>query len=217
MELWLDTINLDLIRKAQRYHIFKGVTTNPAILAKSDKSFDTIVKELLDAQSGLLCLQVSEEKADAMIKQAEQFRKYSDRIIIKVPVIQEGIVAISHLSKNGVPTLATTVFHPNQALIAALAGAEYIAPYLGRMAEGGMDPFSSVQSMINIYTKQNLKTKILVAAIRMVDQIQRCAEMGVHAVTIKDDIYQDFMEDHVMTADWVQKFSDDWKKVVERS
>jgi transaldolase len=216
MELWLDTINIDLIRDAQRFHIFTGVTTNPAILSKSSKSFDATVKELLDVQKGKLCLQVTEEKADGMIKQAEQFRKYSDRIIIKVPLVQEGIAALSQLVRNSVPTLATAIFHPNQALIAALAGADYIAPYLGRMSEGGMDPFNSVQSMVNIYNKQNIKTKILVAAIRMVDQIQRCAEMGVQAITIKDDMYQDFMEDHVMTTDWVQKFSEDWKKVIEK-
>lgn len=216
MELWLDTCHLDTIKKANRFGIIHGITTNPSIIAKSNQDPIKIITSLLEIQKGPVAVQVNAEEASEMIKEAKQLREMSERIIVKVPVSEEGLEAIHSLSQMGIATLATTLFHPNQALLAALAGADYIAPYLGRMFDEGIDAWSVLQSMITMYKQHSFKTKILVAALKSTEHIILCAEMGVHAITIKRESFSELMSEHPLTQQWIKIFAQDWEEIQKK-
>jgi len=139
MEVWVDTCDAKIITSACRYNFIYGVTTNPSILARSKESHEKVIKTLLEIQDGPIAIQITAEEADEIVKRALALHAFSDRIIVKVPAIEEGFIAIKRLSELGVTTMATAIFQPNQALIAALAGASYIAPYIGRMFDSGID------------------------------------------------------------------------------
>lgn len=213
MELWLDTSHLETIKKANRYGIIHGVTTNPSIIAKSQQDPAKLIPSLLSIQQGPVAVQVTADNSEEMIKEAKFLAEYSNRIIVKVPVTREGLAAIHSLSKLGISTMATALFHPNQAYLAALAGANYVAPYLGRMFDEGIDAWSVLQTMLSIYKQHPFKTKILVAALKSTEHITLCAEMGVHAITIKRESFEELLTEHPLTEQWVKIFAQDWEEV----
>jgi TalC/MipB family fructose-6-phosphate aldolase len=209
MQIWLDSINLELIRKAKKLGVLYGVTTNPSLLSRSPRPFETI-QALLDAQEGPITVQVIAEEAPEMIHQGKQLHEISSRIIVKVPVTTEGLETIHALSKNNIRTMATVVFHPHQALLASLAGADYIAPYLSHMQKSDPDALSQLETMLKVVNHYGMKTKILVASLRTQDQISLCLKMGAHAITLKDAIFKEMVEDHEMTLQRVEIFTKDW-------
>ena len=214
MEIWLDTTNIELIKSAEQLGILYGVTTNPSILAKSGRGIEKTLQEILDAQGGPVTTQVVADNADGMISEADRFRTISDRIIIKVPVTVEGLKAIHLLSRQGIPTMATTVFHPNQALLAALAGADFVAPYLSQMEKAGEkageNALELLQSMMQIFSNYHFETKILVASLQDTSRVKQCAEIGVHGVTLKDDVFNMLIENNGLTMQRLDQFTRDW-------
>jgi TalC/MipB family fructose-6-phosphate aldolase len=216
MELWLDTCDLDAIAAANKFGVMYGVTTNPSILAKANQDPETIVAKLLEVQDGPITVQVTNEDASGIIQQAKEFYMRSDRIIVKVPATQQGLIAIRQLSQDGIDTMATALFHPNQALLAALAGAHYVAPYLGRMRDAGIDAYATLRSMMTIYKQYAFSTKILVAALRTLEQITVCAEIGVHAITLKLDVFAQLMQEHPLTMEAIDIFARDAQDTKER-
>jgi len=217
MEIWLDTVDLDTISSANRFGVFYGVTTNPSLISQAKIPLSKIIMKLLETQEGPITVQVNSTKAAEIIEEAEEFQSRSDRIIIKIPATQEGLIAIRHLSLKEVPTMATAVFHPNQFLLAALAGATYIAPYLSRMSDAGIDPFTILEGMVRMYKNYDFKTKILAAALKNSDQIRRCSEIGIPAITIKDDLFNQFIADHPLTTQAVENFKLDWEKTKDNN
>lgn len=211
MQIWLDSINFDLISKAEKLGILYGVTTNPSLLSKTSEPLETI-HTLLKIQKGPITVQVVAEKAQEMIHQAKQLHKLSPRIIVKIPITSEGLEAIHSLSKDNIKTMATVVFHPNQALLAALAGADYVAPYLSHMQKSDPDALSQLETMLKIFDHYGQKTKVLVASVRSQDQISLCLKMGVDAITLKDMVFMEMIQDHEMTLQKVEGFSKDWSQ-----
>ncbi len=211
MEIWLDTINLELIKHAHALGILHGVTTNPSILSKADSSIEQLLEKILEIQSGPITLQVVADEVFDMVQQGKKWHSFSERILIKVPVTQIGLEAMHLLSREGIPTMATVVFHPSQALMAALAGAHYIAPYFGRMLDAGLDAFAHLKSMQNHLVQYQLKSKLLVASLRTKEQILTCADLGVGAITLKDALFLDFIQDNPLTLQCIKTFADDWK------
>jgi transaldolase len=211
MEIWLDTINKDAVAKAQRLGILAGVTTNPSILAKDSRPVKDVINALLDSQDGPVAVQVIAKDAAAMIDQGEKLRALSDRIIVKIPVTQEGLAAIHMLSSDFVPTMATVLFHPNQALMAAMAGAEYIAPYVGRIEKAGEDPWNVLGSIQHMYGNYAIATKILAASIQSLEQVMRCTEMGIDAVTLREEIFNALLADDASTLQSLAQFDEEWK------
>jgi TalC/MipB family fructose-6-phosphate aldolase len=210
MEIWLDTCDIEAIDKANRLGILYGVTTNPSILANADDDHDKVIQSLLDAQDGPIAVQVTACKAEEMIRQAMALHSVSDRIIVKIPVIQEGLIAIKALSEENVPVMATAVFHSNQALLAAIAGADYVAPYISRMIDEGIDAYASVQMMAAMYQTYRFKTKILGAALRTTEQITICASLGIAAVTMKSVLFSQFIADDKGTLNSLRAFAEEW-------
>lgn len=217
MEIWLDTCDSRAITAASRLGIIHGVTTNPSILADSEEDPEKIIQAILDVQDGPVAVQVTADDCDEMVKRARSLHSFSDRIIIKIPVIRQGLIAIQTLSKEGVPTMATTVFQPNQALLAALAGAEYVAPYLGRMFDAGIDGYSALRSIKIIYQQYGFSTKILAAALKSPEHLTACAEMGIDAVTIKNSLFNQFIADDPDTIDSLKAFAEIWESREHRT
>src|SRR5947209_968437 len=133
MDIWLDTSNIRMVQKAIRFGILAGVTTNPSIIAQSQRSLEEVLEDLLHYQEGPVTAQVVAEETREMVQQGQNLFAFSNRIIVKVPITKNGLEAIHLLSRQGIPTMATVLFSPRQALMAALAGANYVAPYLSRM------------------------------------------------------------------------------------
>jgi transaldolase len=207
MEIWLDTTDATAIKNARKLGILHGVTTNPALLSKANRGMREVFQELLSAQSGPIAAQVTAEDCEGMLLQADQFHQISKRIIIKVPVTKEGLKAIHQLTRQNVITMATALFHPNQALLAALAGANYVAPYLSKLEKlGGGDPLAMVQSILKIFSNYKFETKILAASIKTVEMVSQCAEMGLHAATLNDQVFGALIENNGMTLQSVEEF-----------
>lgn len=211
MEIWLDTCNSQAIKAACQYGIIFGITTNPSILAKANADPETIINRLLDEQDGPVAVQVVTENSEEMITQALKLHSISERVIVKVPVTQQGLIAMKTLSEREVPLMATAVFNPNQALLAALAGADYLAPYVGRMYNSGIDAVEALETIKCIYNHYKLETRIIAAALQSREQITACAKMGIHAVTLKESLFNQFIANDSYTLESLESFNADWE------
>jgi len=212
MEIWLDTSDLDLIEKAKSLGILHGVTTNPSIAAKSGLSLEDLLSKILAIQPGPVTAQVTAEDAAEMVRQGEALRKFSDRIIVKVPVTAEGLKAIARFNESHIPTMATAVFNLNQVLLAASAKAQYIAPYFSHICEEEREGIEVMQSMLRLLNRYQFSSKIIAASLRTPEQIRECCEMGAHAVTLNGKVFHEFIEDHPQTVKSVDRFNHDWKE-----
>lgn len=208
MELWLDTTNTNVIQKAIKLGFLSGITTNPAIVADSNHSMEEVLDELMVCQEGPIAVQVNASTVSDMVQQGQNLYSISTRIIVKVPITKEGLEAIHLLSRQGIPTMATVVFYPHQALTAALAGANYVAPYLTKIENSGGDPWMLIKTTQQFFQNYRLKTKILGASISTVDQIIQCAAAGIYGVTLKATVFEEFVGDQPLTVEAVNVFSE---------
>lgn len=212
MKIWLDSTNLDMIQKANHLGLLYGVTTNPDIVANSGRPLDQVLADLLKIQSGPVAAQVVAHDRETMLKQAQALHHFSKRIIVKIPVSEVGLEVIHELVKLGIATMATTIFHPQQALMAALAGAQYVAPYIGQMEKNNQEAWSILALIVKMFANYSLKTQILAASIPTVDHFLTCAEMGIPNVTVKDAVFNQLITTETVTQDWMSKFSNKWEQ-----
>lgn len=207
MKLWLDTVDLNAIKEAEKIGILHGVTTNPVLLAEAKKRPEEIIPALLTHQKGPVAIQVSSKETAEMIRQGKKLHAISPRIIIKVPVTREGLEVITELSKEGIPTMGTVLFQPLQALTASIAGTRYVAPYISHIENGGKDPWEILQSMQRILSHTENRTDILAASIKSLSYLQRCAELGVSHITVKTPLFYELVETLPEARSWVDKFA----------
>lgn len=212
MEFWIDTANETFIEDIAKYELTSGVTTNPTIAAVSNTPLDKLISQLLKIQNGKVAVQVISDDYASIIVQAEILQAISKRIIVKIPVIQTGLRAIQHLSRKGVNVLATAIFEPRQALLAFKAGAQYLAPYMGKIQDYGNDPLEVLQQMVDMKKHYQFPGKIMAAGIRETETVTRCAEMGVCAITLPEKILSDYLADYEGTEKALVQFAEDWKK-----
>lgn len=209
MEIWLDTIDIDTIKLAKNLGVLHGITTNPSILAKTQNPMEAI-QSLVKLHSGPIAVQVLGKDSEEMIEEGKKWHSISPKIIVKVPVTQQGLGAIHALAQQGIPTMGTVIYHSNQALLAVSAGAKYIAPYLAHLirydAEGLLH-FQLMRKMLHTYS---FDAKVLVASIHTLEQITLCIESGMDAITLKEDLFKEFVQDHEMTLEKVELFAKDW-------
>jgi transaldolase len=211
MEIWFDSCDRNAIRAACRFGLISGVTTNPKLMAETHEDPEKILSTLLEIQDGPVAVQVTSEQSEKIVEEALSLHTFSDRILVKIPVTRQGLVAMKQLVEQEVSILATAIFHPNQALLAALVKADYIAPYVGRMQDAGLDAFAGLKSMVAIYRQYGFKTKILAAGLRTAEQIQMCAEIGIGAVTLKNSLFEEWTADSPDTLDSLREFALAWE------
>ena len=211
----LDTANLNAIRKAFDIYPITGVTTNPTIISKENRDFIGLLKEIREiiGEDTMLHAQVIGKSAEDMIKEAKYLNEtIGGNFYVKIPVTKEGIKAIRVLSKEGINITATAIFTAQQALMAAVSGAKFVAPYVNRIDNISGNGVEVVKDIIEELKLYNLDCKVLAASFKNVQQVQYLSRNGVHSVTVNPDI-MDKMLEHPLT-DWsVDQFINDWEKV----
>jgi TalC/MipB family fructose-6-phosphate aldolase len=214
MELWVDTSDISLIKKAQEMGCLYGITTNPIILSHSDKSPLETLQALLDAHLGPVTAQVTSVTAKEMIKQGKALHAFSKRLLIKVPVSLEGFKAIYALSQEGITVMATAIYDFIQAISAFQAGAIYGAIYIGRMEDAGLNPIETMYLIQNFLQSNYPSCKLLAASIRSKKQLLECIQTKCGAITLKKEGFSFFMEEHSLTTKDVKEFKqalpEDW-------
>ena len=219
MEIWLDTINIELIKKFTSIVNIAGVTTNPTILASSiGTDIDTLANNILQIQSGMLAIQVVARTMDEIIMQANNITtKFGNRVVIKIPANTAGYMAISHLSKNGVNTLATAVYEEKQVLLSSIAGSQYIAPYLSRINQQSSSGLDIIDGMLQIIKTNSYNSKLMIAAIKSVEQLVILSKMQAHAVTIPESVILELLADNHNTEQSIDEFDANFQKNQEMS
>lgn len=161
MKFFIDTANIDEIRIANDWGIIDGVTTNPSLVAKEEKDFRALIEEILGIVNGPISVEVISTDTEGMVKEALDISQWSENIVVKIPMIPEGLKAIKILHNKGIKTNATLIFSVNQALMAAKAGANYVSPFIGRLDDIGQDGLQIIRDLREIFSQYDLKTKSL--------------------------------------------------------
>jgi transaldolase len=216
MQIWLDSARLEPIQKAAQMGLLYGVTTNPSIVSKSQMSLEDLLGKILQIQKGPVTAQVTAKEGAEMVRQAEALFQFSPRIMVKIPVTVEGLKAIRALSPK-VPTMATAVYDLNQVLLAATAGASYIAPYYSRICEADIDGIEVIRSMLHLLERYKFSSKLIGASLSSCEQVKELALMGAHAVTLKEDVFESFIQDNPLTLEALSRFDSDWKRAISSS
>ena len=213
MRFFIDTANLDNIKEAQSLGILNGVTTNPSLMAKEGiKGKDNILehyKTICEIVDGDVSAEVISTDFKGMIQEGQELALLNPQIVVKIPMIEEGIKAIRYFSNKRIKTNCTLVFSLGQALIAAQAGATYVSPFIGRLEDNGQDGVQIVKSIVDMFEKQNYQTKVLDASIRNKNQIEECAKIGAHVVTAPLSAIKELIP-NTLTDQGLKKFLDDY-------
>ncbi len=210
MKIFIDTANVDEIRKANDWGVIDGVTTNPTLVAKEHRNFEDVVHEIISIVNGPISVEVISTDSEGMVAEAETFAKMSSNIVIKVPITEEGLKATKQLSEKKIKTNVTLVFSANQALLAAKAGATYASIFVGRLDDIGFDGMSVVKDTLAIYRAHAITTEVITASIRNPLHVIEAAKAGSHVATIPSPVLSHMMK-HPLTDIGLARFLNDWK------
>lgn len=212
MKIFIDTANIDEIKAANEWGIIDGVTTNPTLVAKEGKDFKSMVNQILSIVDGPISVEVISTESEGMVIEALEMSKWSKNIVIKIPMIPEGLKAVKILNEKGIKTNVTLVFSVNQALLAAKAGATYVSPFIGRLDDIGHEGMQIIRELVQIYKLYDFKTEIIVASVRHPLHVVESAKIGAHVATIPYSVIEKMFK-HPLTDIGLEKFLKDWKKV----
>jgi len=215
MKFFIDTANTDEIKKAWELGVIDGVTTNPSLMAKEGKDPLQVLKTICSIVSGPVNAEVVGLTADVMIKEAKVLSKIHKNIVIKIPMIEEGLKAVKKLSAQGIKTNVTLIFSATQALLAAKAGASYVSPFVGRLDDISHDGMEIVAQIIDIYDNYLFETEIIVASVRNPLHVLDAAMMGADIATIPYSVISQLAK-HPLTDIGLEKFLKDWEKVPQK-
>jgi transaldolase len=212
MKFFIDTANINEIKEAASLGILDGVTTNPSLVAKEKKDFRQLLDEILQIVDGPVSAEVVSTDYAGIIKEADELAAIHKNIVVKVPLIREGIKAVKTLSEKGIKTNVTLCFSAAQAILAAKAGATYISPFVGRLDDIGHVGMDLIEQIITIYDNYNYPTEVLVASIRSPLHIIEAGMMGADVATIPFAVIEKLFN-HPLTDIGLDKFLSDWKKL----
>ena len=211
MEFFIDTADVAEIKAAHELGILDGVTTNPSLIAKTGKPFKAVVKEICSIVDGPVSAEVVATEKDAILKEGRELAKLAKNVVVKVPLIAEGLKAVKVFSAEGIKTNVTLCFSTNQALLAAKAGATYISPFVGRLDDISQDGMELIDEIKTVYENYGFGTKILVASIRHPIHLKQAALIGAHVATIPFSVFGQLVK-HPLTDSGLEKFLADAKK-----
>jgi len=216
MKIFLDTANLEAIRKFNDMGLLDGITTNPSLLSKEGGNPKDVMEEIAKIIKGDVSLEVVSTEYSGMIEEGKRLREYGKNVVVKVPMTPDGLKACKSFSLQGIPVNVTLVFSPNQALLAAKSGAKYVSPFIGRLDDIGQDGMSLIQDIKTIFKNYpEFKTQILVASIRHPMHVIDAAKIGADVVTLPPAVL-DKMLQHPLTDIGLENFLSDWKKLNSR-
>jgi len=216
MRIFLDTANIEHIRHAARLGIISGVTTNPSLVAKEGAiDFKTAVLEICSIVPGPISVEALSLEAAGMLEEARRLSSWAPNIVVKIPVSEAGLEAISVLSKENIKTNFTLCFSANQALLGALVGATYVSPFVGRLDDVGHQGMEVVADAVEIFKKYNLPTQVIAASIRHPLHIIAAAKAGAHVATVPYSVLMQMIH-HPLTDIGIARFAEDWRKVTKK-
>jgi transaldolase len=215
MKFFIDTADIEAIKKAHEMGLVDGVTTNPSLVAKTGRLFADVLKDILAVVDGPISAEVVSTTADAMVTEGRGYAKLSDNIVVKIPLIPEGLVAVKKLTAEGIHTNVTLCFSPTQALLAAKAGATYISPFVGRLDDIAEDGMELISQILEIYRNYDFETKVLVASVRHPIHVVQAARLGADVCTIPYPVLE-MLSKHPLTDAGLKKFLADWEKVPKK-
>jgi len=216
MKIFLDTANLDSIRKYNDMGLVDGVTTNPTLLSKEKADPAEIMREIVKIISGPVSLEVVSTDYDGMMEEAHRLKKYGKNVVVKIPMIPEGLKAVKKLKEEGIQTNVTLVFSANQAVLAAKAGAAYVSPFIGRLDDAGQDGMTLIREIVQIFNNYKFDTNVLVASIRHPMHVVEAGKIGAQVVTLPPDILGK-MATHPLTDKGLAAFLADWERVKKQN
>lgn len=212
MKLFIDTANVEEIRKANDMGVICGVTTNPSLIAKEGRIFEDVVREITDLVDGPISAEVISLDSEGMIREAVELAKIHKNIVIKLPMTVEGLKAVKVLSKEKIKTNVTLIFSAGQALLAAKAGATYVSPFAGRLDDIGNDGMNLVKEIVEIFRNYEIDTEIIAASIRHPMHVIEAAKLGCHIATIPYKVILQLTK-HPLTDKGIDQFLKDWDTV----
>ncbi|PVU71994.1 fructose-6-phosphate aldolase [Sulfolobales archaeon SCGC AB-777_J03] len=212
MKIFIDTANIEEIKEANRLGVISGVTTNPSLIAKEGRNFKEVVKEICEIVDGPISAEVISLDAEGMVAEAQELARIHPNIVIKIPMTAEGLTATKILSGKKIKTNVTLVFSANQALLAALAGATYVSPFVGRLDDIGQSGMDLVREIVQIYEIYDFDTQIIAASIRHPMHVTEAAKAGAHIATVPFKVIMQ-MTRHALTDIGIAKFLADWETV----
>lgn len=210
MKLFIDTANIDEIKRANDLGVICGVTTNPSLIAKEGRDFKQVVKEITDIVDGPISAEVISLEADKMVEEALPLAKIHENIVIKLPMTEDGLKACKRLTEKGIKTNVTLIFSAAQALLAAKAGATYVSPFLGRLDDVGSEGMSLIEEIVDIFDVQGIETEIIAASIRNPIHVTAAARYGCHIATIPFNVILQMLK-HPLTDIGIERFLKDWE------
>ncbi|MGD8385772.1 MAG: fructose-6-phosphate aldolase [Desulfobacteraceae bacterium] len=212
MKFFIDTANIEEIQKANDLGLLDGVTTNPSLVAKEGRDFRELIQEICDIVDGPVSAEVVSTETAGMIEEARSLAEIAENIVVKIPLIAEGLKAVKVLAGEGIHTNVTLCFSPIQALMAAKAGASYISPFVGRLDDLSQEGMELVEQIVTIYENYGYDTEIIVASVRNPLHVLDAALMGADIATIPYKVMEQLIK-HPMTDIGLEKFLADWKKM----
>jgi len=212
MKIFLDSANLEAIKKYNDMGLLDGITTNPSLLSKEGGDPHKTMEEISRIIKGDVSLEVVAVDYEGMMEQGRRLRKYGDNVVVKVPMTAEGLKACKALTAEGIPVNVTLIFSPNQAILAAKAGAKYVSPFIGRLDDVGKDGMNLIREIKQIYPNYDFKTQILVASIRHPMHVVDAAKIGAEVVTLPPAVLEKMLK-HQLTDIGLKNFLADWEKL----
>jgi transaldolase len=211
MMIFLDTGNTKEIKEAASWGVLDGITTNPSLVAKEGRSFKDLLKEICSIVDGPISAEVVSVEADAMVKEGKDLASVHKNIVVKVPLIPEGLKACKALSTSGIRVNVTLCFSPTQALLAAKAGAWCVSPFIGRLDDVSTNGMELIRDIVTIYRNYQYKTKVLVASVRSPQHVVEAAKIGGDICTMPFTVFKQLVQ-HPLTDIGLKKFLADWEK-----
>jgi len=211
MKFFIDTANIDEIKEAVALGMVDGVTTNPSLIARENKKFEEVIKEISAVVSGPISAEVVSLEADGMVEEGRKLAAISDNIVIKVPMTTEGLKAVNIFTKEGIKTNVTLIFSATQALLAAKAGATYVSPFVGRLDDISLTGMDLVGDIMTIFDNYGYTTEVIVASIRNPNHVLDAALIGADIATIPAKVIAQLSK-HPLTDKGIESFLADWEK-----
>lgn len=212
MKIFLDTANLDEIRRGLDMGMVDGVTTNPTLVSRENREFLPLVKDICALVPGPVSVEVTALDADGMIEEARRYAELAENVVIKVPINSEGLKVIRRLYEMGIRTNTTLIFSPSQALLAAKAGAAFVSPFVGRIDDISGSGMDLVEQIVQIFSNFDIQTEVIVASIRHPLHFVQSALIGADIATVPFSTL-DRLLNHPLTEKGMARFLEDWKKV----
>lgn len=215
MKLFIDTANVEEIKKAAALGVLDGVTTNPSLIAREGRDLKEVIDEICSIVDGPISAEVMSLDSEEMIKEGKELSKIHKNVVVKIPMCEEGLKAVYTLAKDGIKTNVTLIFSAQQALLAAKAGASFVSPFMGRLDDIGNGGIQVIEDIATIFDYYGFQTEIIAASIRSTMHVLDCAKVGAHIATVPYNVIKQMIK-HPLTDIGIEKFIEDYNKVYNK-